>query len=179
MAWYRSWDVPENFWILQWRVRWARKLIMSIDGEPTRKGDRGKREAASFQRQVMDQMERYHRYPFAGPVALDLHFRAMRRNPPVIYHVAKNVLDLLGPARPGVARPRRRSVLYRDDRQVKLLYMDLDQRWEPTRGEGGADKDGSTFVRARRARDAVADLCMAHRLSHEQHGIEVTDDTLS
>ena len=167
MAWYRSWDVPEDFWRLQWRARWERRLIMKVDGEPARKGDRGKREAAGFQRQVMDQLERYGRYPFAGPVALDLHFRAMRKNPPVIYHVAKNVLDLLGPALPGVARPGRRSVLYRDDRQVKLLYVDLDQRWEPTGGDEGANKDGSTFIKARRARDAVADLCMAHRLSGE------------
>jgi hypothetical protein len=167
MAWFRSWDVPEDFWILQWRVRWARKLIMRIDGEPARKGDRGKRGAAGFQRQVMDEMQRYGRYPFAGPVALDLHFKAMHRNPPVIYHVAKNVLDLLGPALPAVARPRRRSVLYRDDRQVKLLYVDFDQRWEPTQGDEGADNDGSTFLRAQRARDAVADLCMAHRLSRD------------
>jgi hypothetical protein len=167
MAWFRSWDVPEDFWILQWRTRWERKLIMRIDGEPARKGDRGKREAVKFQRQVLDEMERYGRYPFAGPVALDLHFRAVRRNPPAIYHVAKNVLDLLGPALPGITRPRRHSVLYRDDRQIKLLYVDHDQRWDPARGEDGAGKDGSTYILARRARDAVADLCTAHRLSSD------------
>lgn len=167
MAWYRSWDVPEDFWILQWRVRWARKLIMRIEGEPTRKGDRGKGSATGFQRQVMDEMERYGRYPFTGPVALDLRFKALRRNPPIIYNVAKNVLDLLGPALPGNMRPGRRSVLYRDDRQVKLLYVDLNQAWQPPGSSSKPTGDGSTFMTVQRARDAVADLCMAHRLSRQ------------
>ena len=42
-----------------------------------------------LQRQVMDQMECYRRYPMTGPVALDLHFvRAARRNPPTIQRLA-------------------------------------------------------------------------------------------
>jgi hypothetical protein len=111
----------------------------------------------------MDQMERYRRYPMTGPVALDLHFTAARRNPASIQRIAKNTLDILGPAQSGTARPRRRSVLYRDDRQVKFLYVDLNQAWQPDGEDGG--RTGSAFIIAQRARDVMADFSMAGRLS--------------
>jgi hypothetical protein len=159
----RRWDVPDEFWLLLWRSRWGRTLAMQVQGEPRRKAH-NKTPAADFQRQVMDAMDRYRRYPFTGPVALDLHFRTTRRNPPSIYHAAKHALDLLGPVLPGNERPRRRNVLYRDDRQVKFLYIDLDQGWHRE-----AEPGGSTFITARRAGDVITDLCMAHRLSGEQY----------
>jgi hypothetical protein len=140
---------------------------MQVSGEPERKGRGGERAAAAFQRQVMDEMERYGRFPLTGPVALDLHFRAMRRNPPIIHRVAKHTLDILGPALPGNTRPRRRHVLYRDDRQVKYLHVDLDQAWQRDRSEVG--HPAATFIIARRAHDVTADLCMAHRLSRERY----------
>jgi hypothetical protein len=165
----RRWDVPDEFWVLQWRGRWGRTLIMQVEGEPRRKSH-NKTPAADFQRQVMDAMDSYRRYPFTGPVALDLHFRTTRRNPPSIYHAAKHTLDLLGPALPGSERPRRRSVLYRDDRQVKFLYVDLDQGWHRD-----AEPGGSTFIAARRARDVITNLCMAHRLSGERYDEDEED----
>lgn len=122
------WDVPDEFWLLLWRARWGRTLILQVEGEPRRKS-RKRGAAVDFQRQTLDAMDGCRRYPFTGPVALDLHFRTTRRNPPSIHHAAKNTLDLLGPALPGNERPRRRSVLYRDDRQVKFLYVSLDQAW--------------------------------------------------
>ena len=161
----RSWDVPDEFWVLWWRSRALRTLIMQAEVEPAGKGPAGRRSAPEFQRQVMDQMERYGRYPMTGPVALDLHFRAARRNPPGIHRAAKHTLDILGAALPGCERPRRRSVLYRDDRQVKFLYADLDQSWQPDNGENG--RSGSVFIVARRASDVIADLCMARRLDRE------------
>ena len=163
----RSWDVPDEFWMLWWRSRQLRTLIMQADVEPAGKGPAGKRSAPEFQRQVMDQMERYRRYPMTGPVALDLHFQAARRNPPGIHRAAKHTLDILGAALPGCKRPRRRSVLYHDDRQVKFLYADLDQGWLRNSGEDG--RPGSVFVVARRASDVIADLCMAGRLNREHH----------
>ena len=161
----RSWDVPDEFWLLWWRSRELRTLIMRADVEPAGKGPAGRRSAPEFQRQVMDQMERYGRYPMTGPVALDLHFRAAGRNPPGIHRAAKHTLDILGPALPGCERPRRRSVLYKDNRQVKFLYADLDQSWQPDNGENG--RSGSVFIVARRASDVIADLCMARRLDRE------------
>jgi len=164
----RSWDVPDEFWLLWWRSRELRTLIMRADIEPAGKGPAGRRSAPEFQRQVMDQMERYGRYPMTGPVALDLHFRAAQRNPPGIHRAAKHTLDILGAALPGCERPRRRSVLYNDDRQVKFLYADLDQSWQQDDGENG--RSGSVFIVARRASDVIADLCMAGRLDREGYG---------
>lgn len=136
-----------------------RTLIMQADVEPAGKGPAGKRPAPEFQRQVMDQMDRYGRYPMTGPVALDLHFQAARRNPPSIHRAAKYTLGILGAALPGSERPRRRSVLYHDDRQVKFLYAYLDQSWPRDGGDNG--RAGSVFIVARRARDVMTDLCMA------------------
>jgi hypothetical protein len=124
----------------------------------------------------MDQMEFYHRYPMRGPVALDLHFSASQRNPPSIHRAVKHTLDLLGPALPGNQRPRRRSVLYRDDRQIKLLYADMDQyrTWE---GDSVAPA-GHIFLAARRASDALTELCLAARLhSHRQDDDEEDEES--
>ncbi len=158
----RTWDVPDEFWLLWWRSREHRQMIIDVTVEPASKGPTGKRLAPEFQRQVMDQMEHYRRYPMQGPVALDLHFRATRRNPPMIYWAVKYTLDVLGPALPGAERPRRRSVLYRDDRQVKFLYAGLDQQWSRTGGNGASE--GGLWMVARRARDVAADLGIAARL---------------
>jgi hypothetical protein len=136
---------------------------MRVDVEPAGKGPTGRRSAPELQRQVMDEMESYHRYPMTGPVALDLHFDAARRNPPGIHRAAKHTLDILGAALPGCERPRRRSVLYHDDRQVKFLYVDLDQSWQRDGSEN--PRPGSVQIVARRASDVIADLCMAGRLS--------------
>jgi hypothetical protein len=163
----RSWDVPDEFWMLWWRNRQLRTLRIHADVEPTAKGPAGKRSAPEFQRQVMDQMQGYGRYPMTGPVALDLHFDAVRRNPPGIHRAAKYTLDVLGAVLPGGERPRRRSVLYRDDRQVKFLYADLDQRWEQSEGETG--EKGSVYIVARRVSDVITDLRMAGRLDRESH----------
>jgi hypothetical protein len=70
------WDVPEEFWMLWWRSREHRQLVIDVTVEPAGKGPRGRRSAPEFQRQVMDQMERYRRYPMRVTAALDLHFRA-------------------------------------------------------------------------------------------------------
>jgi hypothetical protein len=161
----RAWDFPEEFWILWWRNRELRQLIIEAEVEPAGKGPAGRRSAPEFHRQVMDQMERYRRYPMRGPVALDLHFRAMQRNPPTIQRAVKHTLDILGPALPGSERPRRRSVLYGDDRQIKFLNAELDQRW--ARGDIDGTSTGSVFIVARRASDVITDLCMAGRLHRE------------
>ena len=163
----RSWDVPDEFWRLWWRCRQLRRLVMQADVEPAGKSRAGKRSAPEFQRQVMDQMERYGRYPMTGPVALDLHFQAAQRNPPGIQRAAKHTLDILGAPLPGCERPRRRSVLYHDDRQIKFLYVELDQSWRRNGGENG--RPGSVFIVARRASDVITDLCMAGRLSREHY----------
>ena len=168
----RTWNVPDEFWLLWWRSREHRQMIIDVTVEPASKGRTGQRLAPEFQRQVMDQMERYGRYPMQGPVALDLHFRASQRNPPSIYRAVKYTLDVLGPALPGTERSRRRSVLYRDDRQVKYLYADLDQQW--SRPDSDGTSQGRLWIVARRASDVTADLTMAARL--HQSGWHDDDD---
>ncbi|MFI6634279.1 hypothetical protein ACIBI7_35820 [Nonomuraea fuscirosea] len=127
-----SWNVPEDFWVIQRRARWMRTLRIEVQGEPEQKGARGKRTAVAFQQQVIERMTSLRRRPFNGPVALDLHFKSTRRNPPTIQRLAKHALDVLGKADPTI-RAARPSVLYRDDRQVKFLYVDLDQGWNRDR----------------------------------------------
>ncbi|MEU8279407.1 hypothetical protein ACFYOK_00315 [Microbispora bryophytorum] len=109
-------------------------------------------------------MTAMRRRPFTGPVALDLQFYTKRRNPPAIHQLAKHVLDLLGPADAAV-RPRRRSVLYRDDRQVKFLDVGLHQGWD-LEDASGETTGWSTLV-ARPVRDVASDLQLAQRLSHD------------
>lgn len=122
-------NIPSAVWLGRWRqAYWIRALRLQVDGEPEQKGARGKRGAAGFQKQVVERMVALRRRAFTGPIALDLRFRSTRKNPPTIYKIAKNVLDLLGSADPAV-QPPRRSVLYRDDRQVKFLYVELHQEW--------------------------------------------------
>ena len=158
--------VPEDLRMSVWSLRRYRALRFAVNGEPARKGRSGSRAAISFQRQVMDQMDAWRRFPMTGPVALDLYFRSVLKGPPAIHNAAKHALDALGPALEGNARPRRRHVLYRDDRQVKFLYVDLDQGWAreaPARPTG----TGIVYVTARRARDVAADMRAALLVGQE------------
>lgn len=158
-----GWDVPRDLWVLQRQARRRRTVRARIPGEPQRKGRGGKRAAVAFQSAVIDRMKQ--RRPFSGPIALDLHFVALRKNPPSIHQLAKYALDVLGAAEPENIERGRRSILYYDDRQVKLLYVDLDQGWrrEPLI-EFGNLYEPTTFMIARRARDAMADLASAYTL---------------
>jgi hypothetical protein len=155
---------------MQRRKRWERTLLVKIEGEPASKGRRGSQVAPQIQQQVIECMKMCGRYPFTGAVALDVRFTSMRRNPPMIHRAAKYLLDVLGPALPATAEPRRRSVLYHDDRQVKFLFVDLSQRWDP-RSDQDAKQSGSAWLTARPARDAVADLCVAYQLDIEDDDI--------
>jgi hypothetical protein len=146
-------------WAIQRAARFPRTILVKVDEEPERKGRRGSRSAASFQRQVLNDMEAFGRHAFTGPVALDLHFVSERKNPPAIYSLAKHVLDVLGMAAPESTRPGRRSVLYKDDKQVRLLYVSHRQRWNSP-----GEPNGCTYLTARPVRDVIADLRLAEEL---------------
>ena len=158
--------VPENLRMSIWSMRRHRALRFAVNGEPARKGRRGSRATISFQRQVMDQMDAWRRFPMTGPVALDLLFRSVHRGPPAIHNAAKHTLDALGSTLPENVRPRRRHVLYRDDRQVKFLYVDLDQGWA-REAPLGVTGTGIVHITARRARDVAADMRAALLVSQE------------
>lgn len=145
-----------------------RTRTLITDSEPASKGRGGERAAAALQRQVMDEMEKWRWYPMTGTVALDLHLKAARKNPPTVYRAAKHALDALGPALPYNIRPRRRHILYHDDRQIKFLYVDLDQAWS----RRDPECTGSMFIMIRRARDVILDLRAAELVSREEHDDE-------
>ena len=151
-------QTPEG-WAVQRAARFPRTILAKVDEEPERKGRRGSQSAASFQRQVLNEMEAFGRHAFTGPVALDLHFVSERKNPPAIYSLAKHVLDVLGTAAPENACPGRHSVLYKDDKQVSLLYVSHRQRWN-----GPGETKGYTYLTARPLRDVIADLRLAEEL---------------
>lgn len=160
-------SVPENLRMSVWSLRRHRALRLAVNAEPARKGRTGSRAAISFQRQVMDEMDAWRRFPMTGPIALDLSFQSVQKGPPAIHNAAKHTLDVLGSALEGNVRPRRRHLLYRDDRQVKFLYVGLDQGWA-RETPGPTAETGRVYITARRARDVAADMRAALLVSHEQ-----------
>src|SRR5260370_3450547 len=87
--------VPESLRLSVWTIRRHRSLRFAVDGEPARKCRSGSRAAIRFQRQGMDQMEAWRRFPMTGPGALDLRFHSEHKGPPAIHHAAKHALDAL------------------------------------------------------------------------------------
>jgi hypothetical protein len=162
-----DWRFPDDFWVIQRQARRRQNIVGKIEGEPASKGKRGTAVAAQYQRQVMDVMKLHSRHPLTGPVALDLYFRSRRRNPPTIQRAAKYFLDLLGTTLSENIEPRRRSVLYRDDRQVRFLYVNQSQGW-PWEHDMHSANAGSTFLFASPARHVEADLCAAYDLYKEE-----------
>lgn len=134
--------------------RRQRVRYLHITGEPEGKGGRGNRAVLPFQRQALEQLGQLRSGVLTGPLVLDLRFTAARKSPPAIHRVAKWALDVLGPAAPALVSGGRRHVLYRDDRQVKLLSVRMNQNWNP----GAPLGVGHTYVTAWPLRDVLAEL---------------------
>ncbi|MEU4806585.1 hypothetical protein [Actinosynnema sp. NPDC023587] len=151
------WDSAEGRAML-WYRRWLRVRRLRLDGEPEQKGRRGGgHRTACAQRDLIEQLSAFGHGPLTGPVALDVSFHTGRAQPPAPHRLAKHLLDVLGAVRTGAGPPGRRHVLYRDDRQVKLLHVVL---W--VQGpEGSGPSAPHTAITARPLRDVVADLTLA------------------
>jgi hypothetical protein len=146
---------------IRWRRRWLRTRLLQIDGEPDQKGRRGlKGRMVAAQHGLIDQLEARRWRALTGPVALDVDFYTGARQPPALHRLAKHLLDPLGPARPDVAK-RQRHVLYRDDRQVKLLYVHL---WQ---GAADSRQSAHTAISARPLRDVVEDMDLMYEIRSE------------
>ena len=174
--------MSEGFWDgwvgreIRWRQRQLRTRRLCLDGEPERKGRRGGAvRVAEVQRRLVEQQKPFGHRALTGPVALDLDFRVTSTNPPTLYHVAKHLLDVLGPVHPEGSDLGRRHVLYCDDRQVKLLYVHL---WHPgvTSASVSDTTQGSTSIEARPLRDVAADFELVNGLRRETRRIEGWDD---
>lgn len=163
---------------IRWRQRWLRARLLCLDGEPERKR-KGRRSGAvcatEVQRRLVEQLESFRHGTLTGPVALDLDFRVTSTQPPALYHLAKYLLDVLGPIHPDVSGLGRRHVVYQDDRQVKLLYVHL---WHPgIAGTSVSDTSpGSTRIKAQPLRDVIADFALANDLRGETHYVKSWDD---
>lgn len=132
--------------------RFLRSRRVEIDGEPDQKGKRGVQyRSTKAQRSIMTQLDSSKHGELLGPVALELDFHCTSREPPSIQRLAKHTLDLIGPAMEPY--PNRDGIVYRDDRQVKLLYVSLKKSTS-----AGFPPKGSTQIFARPLRDVVADL---------------------
>ncbi|MFI5950406.1 hypothetical protein ACIA8B_22850 [Micromonospora chalcea] len=101
-----------------------------------------------------------------GPVALDIHFQAARKNPTAIHRVTKWALDALEGTVVDGPRAHRRALLYRNDRQVKLLHVHLQQTWD-SEGDLTEPESGISRIMARPVRDVVEDLRVFHRLDDD------------
>lgn len=148
------WEGPEGRQVL-WRRRWLRVRRLRLVGEPEQKGRRGGgHRAARAQRELVDQLAGFRHGPLTGPVALDIHFHSGKAQTPGPHKLAKHLLDVLGAVRADAGMSGRRHVLYRDDRQVKLLHVAL---WTPSPEDRGPGRP-QTAITARPLRDVVADL---------------------
>ena len=161
------WSSPAAWPYLYGRRR-ARTRYLEIANEPESKGTRGTRAALDCQRQALQQLADIRAGVLTVSLALDLHCTVGRKNPPMIHNIAKWALDVLGPVSPDLDVVGRGQVLYRDDRQVKLLSVRLDQAW---RGDTEAPAPGESWIVARPIRDVVADLDTAQRL-HRGEGLD-------
>ncbi|WP_148083613.1 hypothetical protein [Micromonospora sp. Llam0] len=158
------WSSPEA-WRYRSFVRRRRVRRIDVGGEPEGKGERGRRAAQEFQRQVAAQQRAAGHRAMTGPVALELRFVSTRPTPPAIHRMAKWALDVLEQPGPTVALSAdRRPLVYRNDRQVKLLHVSLDQAW-PGDGHRPGPEGPKTIIHAQPLRDAVEDLRVSHELS--------------
>jgi hypothetical protein len=156
----RFWSSPAGCEI-GWRERGMRTRYLSIESEPEQKGRRGNRDrSARAQRDLLDQLRAVNQHPLTGPVAVDVAFWASRPQSPGLHNLAKHLLDVLGAVLPETAAPRR-HVLYKDDRQVKLLHVRLWRRAD------ASVSSGRTTICARPLRDVAADLGLVHTLEAE------------
>jgi hypothetical protein len=156
----RFWSSPAGREI-SWRQRVMRTRYLSVESEPEQKGRRGNRgRSARAQLDLLDQLRAVNQHPLTGPVAVDVAFWASRPQSPGLHNLAKHLLDVLGAMPPETAAPRR-YVLYKDDRQVKLLHVRLWRRAD------ASVSSGRTTICARPLRDVAADLGLVHTLEDE------------
>lgn len=114
-------------------------------------------EKIAFQNQVLQEMTHWKRRAYLGDIALDFEVipGQGRHAPPLIQTVVKNYLDLLNVPVKGV-RTARKRLLYRDDRQVRLLSASYSHV--------GSKEDDEIWLRAVSMGDFLQDVALAERI---------------
>jgi hypothetical protein len=139
------------------RKRRLRRVRVMLEQQPQSKKIKAA-DAIDFQRAVLKRLEAAGQSAYRGDVFLQMDFFSSAKDPPAIYRLPKNYLDLLGKPRDdsGIDRTR---LLYRDDRQVKALIVGYHLR---VRGS----KPG-VWVTAEPFRDFLADLDLVECVSRD------------
>ena len=153
----------DGYWVssagIGHRYRWRsnRRVVASVRQEPERKGPRGARSAGAFRRAVIaDSIADGRRHWPRAKLALTLGFTTSRPQPPNVEKLAKHHLDLLGSGNGTQELP----LLYRDDRQVKMLYVSCRHSWNPD----VPVERGRIHLECCSRADAIANLEAAHEL---------------
>jgi hypothetical protein len=147
--------------------RWLETVRASLEDEPRQKGRAGRRQAPAFRGAVREAL--VHRPQWPRPhaaLAVDFHFHATEPQPPSLWRLPKNYLDLLGATSAPANDPG--AVLYRDDAQVKLLYASLATSRTPASA-------GSIYLEARTRTSAINDMELAGELLDD--GSDLEDNT--
>ncbi len=174
--------MTEQFWDswpgrqVRWRQRWLRTRRFRLAGEPRQKKSCGERQhVMATQRSLLEELKLFHHNALTGPVALDLNFHVTTDQPPALYNLAKYLLDVLRPTHFEGQGRERRHVLYRDDRQVKLLYVHLSH---PSISDATVKTvdDGHTWLTARPLRDVLEDIRLVDELEAATDGFSRWDD---
>lgn len=133
-------------------TRSTERVLFSVDQQPKTKKSIRQAEKLDFQNRVLEAMNR--RRAFRSPIVLEFDFHSKQPNPPSIHQLAKNYLDLLWHREPALGT-RREALLFKDDRQVKGLFVHchLEHVDQP-----------SIWVRAEPLRNVVADLDLLQRI---------------
>lgn len=106
----------------RYQTRMRRRVRIAIDDIQPQSKKMSGADRDKFQTAIAKQLSSLKRSTFRGDVALKLDLATTSKNPPQAHTIAKNLLDLLGLRRPGVAWPRR-HLLYADDRQIQALSV--------------------------------------------------------
>lgn len=148
------WQSPEAM-ERKWRDRWLQTARPIVEQEPRQKRSTSRRMAAEFRHRVRTEVATGPGWPKPrAALALDLDFWATSRQPPAIWRLPKNYLDLLGGTTATAEDPG--PVLYEDDGQVKLLYASL--------ARSPAGSRGRIHVEARTRTAAMHDMQLAGEL---------------
>jgi|SRR5690625_889480 len=105
---------------IQFLNRISQELRLSIPVEPRSKNGINEKEKKIFQLYVHKQMTKLKRRTFQSNVIIEIDFFSTISNPPQIHTLTKNYLDLLS-APIDNTQINRKNLLYKDDRQIKVL----------------------------------------------------------
>ena len=109
--------------ISEHRKRFLKRQMFTFSNhEPKSKQSISDAEKVKFQKNLLTQMKVFSRSAYRSPIIVEVDFFANQDNPPSVYTMAKNYMDLLQKPVPG-SGIRRKSLLFNDDRLASILIV--------------------------------------------------------